>query len=202
MSRVIDSRQRHYQRLSVRPCDVISVLTKYGICFLCLFRQVDETFKEKAAALPQPPVIYPPAAVIGPDGNPVIALVAPNGSYMKATVGTDGQLEPVLDQTGEPIIIKDRDGATATEVKDVFPEQIKPRAGTLPVQTAVGETAGEAASAAPVMQPKQMVRFVPTTVLGPQGEPVAALVGPDGVAVCAVVNPFGRTFLRPDRRRH
>mmetsp|Transcript_8599 Transcript_8599/g.25741 ORF Transcript_8599/g.25741 Transcript_8599/m.25741 type:complete len:1294 (-) Transcript_8599:885-4766(-) len=110
-------------------------------------------------------------AVIGPDGSPVVSLLGADGKYLKATIGPDGQLRPILDDANVPEVILGPDGMAAQPVSLAPPER-----PTTPEE---------------VVPPPQVVRFVPSSVIGPDGEVMAALVGPDGRAVYAEVNEDG-----------
>ena len=107
-----------------------------------------------------------PATVIGPDGNPVVALVDDNGTFIKATVSEDGQLRPLMDSNNQTVPVMGPNGQGAEEI-------------TSDVGSGGASTAGV------------VMRFVPTTVIGPNGNPTAALVGPDGRAVKAIINETG-----------
>ena len=111
--------------------------------------------------------------VIGPDGNPVISLKSADGSFIKATIGDDNQLHPVLDENNRPVEVVGPDGKAAVELGQ-------------------GSAKGDPSAGAPAPQPNMVIRFVPTTVIGAGGEPVAALVGPDGRAIQATVNGAGQ----------
>lgn len=112
--------------------------------------------------------------VIGPDGNPVISLKSADGSFIKATIGADNQLHPVLDENNQPVTLVGPDGKAAVELGQ---------------GSARADPSGGAPAAS---QPNMVIRFVPTTVIGAGGEPVAALVGPDGRAIQATVNGAGQ----------
>eukprot|EP00041_Stephanoeca_diplocostata_P031444 m.978641 g.978641 ORF g.978641 m.978641 type:complete len:1272 (+) comp23961_c0_seq4:258-4073(+) len=125
-----------------------------------------------------------PVAVVGPDGAPVIALRAPDGTYVKAVLGADQQLHPVLDDAGLTIVLTGPNGDAAVPLD----------ANAMAVDAADGDANSAAVdaedeSAAP---PPVIVRFVPATVIGPDGTPVAALVDPEGRAVRARVNADGQ----------
>lgn len=122
-----------------------------------------------------------PVAVVGPDGAPVIALRAPDGTYVKAVLGADKQLHPVLDDAGLTVVLHGPNGDAAVPLD----------AGCMMLDAVENGLGGGAVdeSAAP---PPIIVRFVPSTVIGPDGTPVAALVDPDGRAVRAVVNARGQ----------
>ena len=111
-----------------------------------------------------------PATVLDADGNPVVALVAADGTYLKATLSEDGQLKPMLGPDGAPMAVVGPGGAPAQEIGG-------------------SDSRGGASGAT---SPIQVMRFVPTTVLGANGAPIAALVGPDGQAVKAVINEVGQ----------
>lgn len=114
-----------------------------------------------------------PVTVIGPDGTPVVSLLGPNGIHIKATIGADSQLHPVVGHDGKPVQILGPDGNPA---KELSAKKSLNNSG----QKSTTENA------------RLVIRFVPTTVIGQNGEPQAALVGPDGRAVEARVNDTGQ----------
>lgn len=108
--------------------------------------------------------------VVGADGMPVVSLLGADGVYLKATIGEDGQLRPILDAANNPEVLLGPDGQPA-QMLSLSPS--RPETPESPVP------------------PPQVVRFVPATVIGPDGEVTPALIGPDGRAVYAEVNDDG-----------
>ena len=95
------------------------------------------------------------ATVIDSAGRPLIALVDDDGTLLKATLGEDGQLRPAEGVNGERI--------------------------TLPGATQVPQPQDETPPAAPEAAPqpaKPAMRFVPTTVVGPNGAPLTPQSAP------------------------
>ena len=123
-----------------------------------------------------------PVTVLGPDGNPIISLLGPDGTYIKATTGADNQLRPVLEGNNQHVQVLGPDGAPAVELGATAGKSSSAAPGG-------GDGGGQATAAPP---PNMVIRFVPTTVIGPGGEPVAALVGPDGQPIQATVNGAGQ----------
>lgn len=114
-----------------------------------------------------------PATVLDAGGNPVVALQAADGTFLKATLSEDGQLQPVLGSDGSPVTVVGLGGAPAQEIG-----------------ASDGGSGGTSAGGA--TSPMSVMRFVPTTVIGVDGTPIAALIGPDGQAVRAVINELGQ----------
>lgn len=122
-------------------------------------------------ATPTQPTTSKAVAVIGPDGNPVVSLLGHDGSYIKATIGEDGQLRPILDASSQPVAL------------------LGP--GGMPAQPLSLDESDRSETPEEMSAPQQVVRFVPTSVIGPDGEITPALIGPDGRAVFAEMNEDG-----------
>eukprot|EP00047_Mylnosiga_fluctuans_P018442 m.71067 g.71067 ORF g.71067 m.71067 type:complete len:1220 (-) comp7618_c0_seq1:135-3794(-) len=108
---------------------------------------------------PQVIVIDEPVAVVGPDGDAVLAIRGEYGQPIKAEMGSDGLLRPMMRIDGYYDEILGPDGLPAREVA-------MPRGRT------------------------QKLRYKPTAVIGPDGKPMLAVID-NGVAVQAHIAPDG-----------
>eukprot|EP00039_Didymoeca_costata_P005568 m.82575 g.82575 ORF g.82575 m.82575 type:complete len:1374 (+) comp12876_c0_seq2:187-4308(+) len=97
-------------------------------------------------------------AVIGKDGEPLIALALPDGRYIKTKLDDDGQLRPLLDQDGNSIEVV---GATELPIQH---ENNNKSGGMNFVPSTVIDAEGNQVAA----------------LIGPDGRPVVAKINPQG----------------------